>query len=434
MTMTTIAILCVGDELLDGRISDQNARHLTAASQNRPWKIVEIRTVGDDQQQICDALRALGAAQVVVVSGGLGPTDDDVTRRAAARFGGVNLVEDPSVLKQLKRRFVDRKRTFSENNRRQAQFPQHCTILPTEVGTAAGFRMKRDDTDYYFFPGVPSEFRWFTDTYLPGSTEANQQYRKRLFFFGRGESDLESALGDIPRRAEEQGIKIGFRADLPLLEIALSGDDEDDGRYLERRIRATIGPWLVAEDDESFSARTGRRLIEDSATVCVAESCTAGLLGAKLTEASGSSRYFEEGYLTYANRAKERLLGVDTDILESHGAVSPQVAAQMALGARERSGATYALAVSGIAGPTGGTPQKPVGTVDFALATPEGVLVRRDHYLGRNRHQVRLLSVHRALALLLWRLEDRLIGEHRVYGPFDDDEVRQGIDVDVTSH
>ena len=428
--MTHLAILCIGDELLDGRIVDANARYIGKSAPQRDWTVEEIRTVGDDLQRICETLRALATADIVVVSGGLGPTEDDVTRRAAALFGGVNLVEDPQVLARLKEDFARRNRQFNENNRRQSQFPQHATVLPTEVGTAAGFRMRRLDTDYFFFPGVPPEFRWFADTYLPGADDAAKAYQKRLFFFGRGESDIETALGDIPKKARRHDIKLGFRASLPIIEIMISGDDEEYGAYIERNIRSAVGSWLVAEDEESFVSRLGRRLVEADATVSVAESCTAGLLGAKLTEISGSSRYFEEGYLTYSNAAKINLVDVDPDLLQRFGAVSPQTVAQMARGASRRSAASYALAISGIAGPTGGTPDKPVGTVDFGLATPEGVFTRRTHFPKQSRRKVRILSVHLALALLLWRLEDRLVGEHGIHGPFDDLQVLQGVEID----
>lgn len=422
--MTTLAIVCVGDELLDGRVVDRNARHLIERAATRRWTITERRTVADDRGAICQALDDLCGADLIVVSGGLGPTDDDRTRQAAAELVEEQLVEDASTLAFLKRRFDDRNRGFTENNRRQARFPKRAAILCTEVGTAPGFRLEYGGSDYFFFPGVPREFRWFADTYLPRGPETSKT-RTTLSFFGRGESDLETDLGDIPNRARDRGVDIGFRAAFPLIEISLTGSEEAC-RDVEAEIRDAADRWLVAAGSESFAERTGRRLAERGATVSVAESCTAGLLGAKLTEVSGSSRYFEEGYLTYSNESKQRLVNVDSEMLDRFGAVSPRVVAQMAVGARHRSRATYALAISGIAGPTGGTDEKPVGTVDFALATPKGTFVRRATFLKRNRRQVRILSVHMALAVLLWRLESRLVDEHRIRGPLTDEQVRGG--------
>lgn len=418
------AILCIGDELLDGRVRDENAYFLTGLAAQSARNIEEIRVIADDLAVILKTLEELRRFDEVVVTGGLGPTADDITRDAAAEFAGVGLVEEQELLRALKARFAARGAPFTANNRRQCSFPRGAQILPSQVGTAAGFSLQVESTTYYFFPGVPAEFRWFVAQYLPrvGQDDTNQM--KRMIFFGLGESQVETLLRDAAARAKQQGVRIGYRAQRALIEVNLKGANPAlqtiQGQVLER-----LGPWLVAEDDESFMERLARRLIEASATVAVAESCTAGLVGARLTDLSGSSRYFHEGYLTYSNDAKERLLGVSRRALEAHGAVSPEVATQMALGAKERSAATYALAISGIAGPTGGTDTKPVGTVDFALAAPEGVYYLRRHVPGRTRKHVRTLSTHTALALLLWRLEDRLL-EHPLSGPFSEDAVKAG--------
>lgn len=425
--MKTTAIVCIGDELLDGRVAEANAHYLTRCARALQLEVRECRTVGDDTDAIVATLADLDDVDLVVVSGGLGPTADDVTRQAAADFADASLVAVPAAIERLKQRFESRDITFTDNNLRQCRFPESADILPSEVGTADGFRLRTEDIDYFFFPGVPHEFRWFADRHLQ-QTQQHTPFRRRFSFFGRGESDLEDRLGDLPQRAEQQGVKFGIRAEFPLIEIVIEGDDADGPTY-ESEIRDRIGRWLVAEGDQSLSKRLGEQLVGHGASVTVAESCTAGLLAAMLTEVSGSSRYFDVGYLTYANSAKVDLVGVDEHLLEEYGAVSPQVVTQMAAGARRRSGADYALSISGIAGPTGGTEDKPVGTVDFGLATPEGVLYRRVHLQGRSRRQVRVLSVHIAASMLLWRLEDRL-SAHPVDGPFDYSDVDAGISID----
>lgn len=423
--MTDTAIVCIGTELLEGRVDEQNADHLGELSTRSDLELSEIRTLPDDREAIERALEETSDRQLVVVSGGLGPTDDDVTRRAAADFASVPLREDDQSLQRLRDRFERRGRDFTDNNRRQCRFPEGAEILVSEVGTADGFHLQIDSTDYYFFPGVPDEFRWFAGRYLPVQ-EAFSGQRLDLALFGRGESDFETMLGDLPERARARGVELRFRATFPIIELTLVGPT-DPIEEVGRRVRSELGDWVVAEGDESLAGRLGDRLSEAGATVSVAESCTAGLMAAGLTCVSGSSDYFEEGYLTYSNEAKRRLVNVDEQMLVDHGAVSPQVGAQMAAGARDRSGADYALAITGIAGPTGGTPDKPVGTVDVALAAPDGVRYRRCRFPDRSRREVRILSVHTALAALLWHLEDRL-GEHGWSGPASYRRVRRGVE------
>ncbi len=424
--MTTLAIVCVGDELLDGRVVDTNARFLIEQSRKRDLQICEWRVIADDLEAIRSTLDELNDHDQIVVSGGLGPTVDDVTRQAAANFAGSELVEDRDAYGRLRRRVSDRNRRMTDNNRRQCRFPADATILPSEVGTADGFRLDHLSSQYYFFPGVPREFRWFAQKYIPafGESETGKS-GTRLHFFGLGESDLAERIDGIVDDADSSGVDVGFRADFPIIEVSITGD-ESATAAIEAGIRQNVGDWLVATDDQSLSGRVGERLVEQEATVCVAESCTAGLLGAELTRVSGSSRYFEEGYLTYSNSAKQRLLDVDAGLLERHGAVSPQVVTQMAAGARRRASADFALAISGIAGPTGGTDAKPVGTVDVALATPDSVFYRRSQFLKRTRRDVRILSVHVALAALLWHLEDRL-DDHRFSGPHTYESIDAGI-------
>ncbi len=423
--MTTLSALCIGDELLDGRIADKNATWLGAQASEHGLELESVRVVGDDLDQIVNTLEeASQRCDLIVVSGGMGPTADDITRDAVATWIGVDLELDQETLEILQERFAARGYPFSPNNRRQCMFPQGAEILATEVGTAAGFAVEKNGCRAVFFPGVPPEFRWFVDTYiLPeiGQPDARTE-RERLAFYGLGESQLESRLDGIEELADKLCARVSYRAEYPINEVNLKAGDAATLDQMRQYVLERVGRWLVCQGDEAFAERLGKALLARNATVTTAESCTAGRVGAKLTEVSGSSGWFERGYITYANAAKTDMLGVKPEILEKFGAVSPQTVCQMAAGAKKAAGADYAVATSGIAGPTGGTPEKPVGTVHFALATPEGVWHRHVAFSNRGRDRVLTASVYTALSLLLWELEGRL-DEHRVNGPFSDDDV-----------
>ncbi len=397
--MTQFAICCIGDELLDGRVRDANAAYLGQWCTRQGFDLREARFVDDRRSRIVDALDALHGADVVVVSGGLGPTHDDRTREAAADLVDQDLVFAPEYFDQLRDHFQSRGRQLTEGHRRQCQFPAQSTILPSEAGTAAGFRLHHRGTDYYFFAGVPSEFQWFVDHCLPKG-DAHSTHQIGLRFFGLGESDLADRLEPTVDELQSLGLSVGFRADFPVIHLSISGDPHrlDDARDL---VLAHSAPWFIGDHTESLSRRLGRLLTDDGATLSVAESCTAGLLGAMITSVPGSSAYFHEGYLTYSNDAKHRLLDVPQTLLDDFGAVSAEVVEAMANGARRRSNSTYALAISGIAGPSGGTEDKPVGTVHTALSTPNGTQSNRYQWLGRSRQQIRTLSVYAALSNLL---------------------------------
>lgn len=245
--------------------------------------------------------------------------------------------------------------------------------------------------------------------------------RRALHFHGLGESTLETTISDVVDPAAKAGLIVGYRADYPVIELKLAGPPE----LVDRTATAVLerlGPWYVGEADDPLPARVGRLLLERGETVTTAESCTAGGIAALITEVSGSSAWFGRGYVTYANEAKVDEVGVLETTLLQHGAVSAQTVCQMAAGARRRSRATYAVAVSGIAGPSGGTPEKPVGTVHFGLATPRGTFHRHVHYRLGDRALVRAGTAYSALAMLLWVLEDRL-GDHDVDGPWSDEQV-----------
>jgi nicotinamide-nucleotide amidase len=419
---TRIEAICVGDELLDGRVRDRNAAHLGAFLAERGLTLRRVDVVPDDIEVIAAALDSKDC-HLLVVSGGLGPTDDDVTRNAAAEWMGESLRLDRDALQAIRERFESRNRQFTENNRRQAMVPESAIVLPTEVGTAPGFRVNHRGKKVFFFPGVPREFAWYVEHVLGDALEApaTETARRRLFFHGIGESALATRLREVTAGLEDRGVSLAYRADYPLIELKVMGPPDATGEVADEIVEHAR-PWLVAEDDEPLPARLGRLLREAGTTITTAESCTAGGIAALITQVSGSSSWFQRGFVTYANEAKSEMLGVSEEILLRYGAVSAQTVCQMASGARREARSGYAVAVSGIAGPSGGTPDKPVGTVHFGLATPDGVWHRRVHYRLPDRQAIRDGTAYTALAMALWHLEDRMEA-HSVTGPYTEDEV-----------
>lgn len=425
----SIEMICIGDELLDGRIRDRNAAFLGDALQSRGLRLDRVTIVPDREAAIVDALQGSRAA-IVVVSGGLGPTDDDRTRQAAATWIAAELETDPDALSAIRERYVSRGRPFLDNNGRQALFPAGAQVLATTVGTAPGFCVRADDQQVFFFPGVPREFQWFLAEYVLGELKADtNRATAALHFHGVPEAALADRLSTTTSLAEQGGVSIGYRADYPVIELKLSGPSGAVSSCAEEAQREA-GAWLVGTADQVLPARLGARLLEQGATIATAESCTAGGIGALITDVSGSSGWFGQGFITYSNQAKMDLLGVRESVLLRHGAVSAQTVCQMASGARKASRATWAVAVSGIAGPGGGTPDKPVGTVHFGLSGPTGTYHRRVHYRLPSREMVRAGTAWTALAMVLWALEGRL-DEHSVTGPYDDDDVWSEAGIEV---
>jgi nicotinamide-nucleotide amidase len=426
--MVKVEVLAIGDELLDGRVVDTNGAHLARELRARGMALSRVTVVSDDVAVIAAELAAAGRrCDVVVCSGGLGPTDDDRTRDAAAAWLGEGLRWEQAAYEEIEAKFRAFGVSITPNNRRQAEFPQSAQVLVNEVGTAPAFFCAHPEgLRAWFLPGVPGEYRWLLERYvLPAlrpEGEARSLSRRTMKFFGRGESALEHDLAGL---ALPEGVMLGYRAHFPEVHVtvsAWSGADGEGARAVEaasEAILGRLGRYLVAEGEEELAERVGRLLVARGERVTCAESCTGGMIAAMITEVAGSSRYFDAGYVTYANEAKERLVGVSGATLAAHGAVSGEVAVEMARGAQAASGAQWAVAVSGIAGPGGGSAEKPVGTVELALATPAGVW-RRGLSLraGWGRVKIRQASAHSALAMLLRALEGRLQDDPGVEGPY----------------
>jgi len=415
-----ISYICIGDELLDGRVRDRHTPRLGAMLERAGHRLVAARTVPDRSRAIRRALDAgTDESKLVVVSGGLGPTADDATRRTAADWAGRDLEFREDLCDRLRRHFEDRGYAFTENNERQCYVPEGARVLPSEVGTASAFVVEEDETECWFLPGVPREFQWYLEERLADRLEelGGPGPRVRsLTFLGIGESTLETRISEAEAVADARDVSVGFRADAPVVEILVRGGSEADVDAVCSAILDEVGNWKVSSGGVSLAERAGALLESEGAAVATAESCTAGWISKSITDVPGSSSWFEYGFATYADRAKIDLLGVDPDTLETRGAVSSETVREMARGARERTGAEFSVAVSGIAGPTGGTEQKPVGTVQFGLGTPEGTYTHRLEFPPKSRRSVRRNSVQTALGLLIWRL-DGLLERHSIDGP-----------------
>ena len=414
-------ILTIGDELLRGEILDSNKAFLS----DRLFGLdIETRfhvSVGDDPADMKDAFRrAAERSDIVLVSGGLGPTRDDLTIEVLAAAFGRSLVVDQASLEAIKAFFARFGREMAPNNAKQASFPQGAEVLPNPIGTAPGCLLEETGTLFFCMPGVPRELHQMMDEQvLPRIAERLAGVEGRLVVrtallrtFGIGESNLDADLTDIAR---EDGVSLSFRTAFPdnyLRPVARGATASEAETKLARvcdAIRQRLGPLVYGSDAETMEEVVGRLLRERGKTLAVAESCTGGLVGERITEVPGSSDYFLGGVVAYADRVKAALLGVPEPILREHGAVSEPVALAMAAGVRERFGADLAVSTTGIAGPGGGTDAKPVGLVWVGFSDGEESTAQDFEFpLDRSRHRMATAQV-----ALDW-VRRSLLGEERV--------------------
>ncbi len=399
--MKRCALLSVGDELLDGRVADTNSDFLSSRLLPLGWKVMLRAAVADDIQTISYTLSmALQAADLIVVTGGLGPTADDLTREAVALALGRELERDPEVEEKLRSFFSSMGRAMTPSNARQADRIRGAEWLPARLGTAPGQWVEESGKVIVLLPGVPREMRDMVDgDVVPRLRErypGGEVHAAVLLVAARPESEVGERVEEVLRGLE--GLKASYRALTGQVEIRLSSPD---GRILEegrRRVREAFGHWLVAEGEESLEGNLGRELKARGLTLSVAESCTGGMVGERITRIPGSSEYFLGGVVAYSYRAKEELLGVDAALLREKGAVCEEVAVAMARGTRERLGADLGLSVTGVAGPGQGGEREPVGTVALGIADGKGCSAFR-YRLPGNREMVRTFAANIALAL-----------------------------------
>jgi nicotinamide-nucleotide amidase len=406
-----IAFVAIGDELLRGESREGNAAVLAELLEARGHHLSEVRVLPDDFAGIAQVLHDFRRRPtLVVISGGLGPTDDDFTRAAVAKAAEVPLIRDNALVEQIRARFTSLGRTMHPSNERQADFPCGAEVLRNDHGSAPGFVMTLGEGKVACFPGVPREFRRMLEDHLDGLLQAVGllAVRRRevtLRLFGIPESDMQGVLTGL---AHYRSVHMRSLPKYPEIRLKLAEKGDPAGYdALLTEVRDALGWHVYGEGDaDSHAAATLRALQARQASVAVAESCTGGLIGHLLTEVPGASASLLADVVAYANEAKLSFLQVDPRLLKDHGAVSEPVARAMAEGVRTRAGATVAVATTGIAGPGGGSVDKPVGTAFLALATEQGTRVKALKFPGVDRARFKLLVAHSALAeLRRWALE-----------------------------
>jgi nicotinamide-nucleotide amidase len=395
----TAEIVAIGSELLTPDRSDTNGLWLTGRLNEAGVEVMLKTIVGDDESRLEETLRdALKRSDIVITTGGLGPTEDDITRPVAARAVGRKLVYHQELENGLRERFRRWGREMPEINKRQAFIIDGAEIMPNPNGSAVGMRLELDGKLLIILPGPPRENQPMYDEFAAESVRrlAGPVFVKRRIMrvSGLGESAVDEAISPIYREFSDVQTSILFNKSEIEVHLTSRASSEEDAAErladLVARITEKLGPAVFATDGELLEEVVGKMLAARGKTLAVAESCTGGLIGMRLTEVAGSSAYFLEGAVTYSNAAKVRTLGVPEEILAEHGAVSAPTAEAMAAGIRERAGVDYGLSVTGIAGPGGGTDEKPVGTVFIGYADENGTrsvkfLLPGDRYLIRWR-------------------------------------------------
>jgi nicotinamide-nucleotide amidase len=384
-------IMATGEEIRSGALIDSNSAYIAEKLEEVGAAVARHTCVGDDLGLLISTFKEIGSrADIAVVTGGLGPTSDDLTAQAAAEAAGVSLVLNQSARQSLEKFFKARKRAINPASQKQALLPQGAQCIANRIGTAPGFRLEIGKCLFFFLPGVPGEMRrMLSDTVLPQlgqilGAKRNFFRVKTLSTFGLTESKTFERLADLENTFPE--INLGLRVKFPEIQVKLyaNGSHEqqlnDNLESAARWVIEKMGNKVFSLQGDSMEKTTGQLLRSKHATVAVAESCTGGLISHMLTNISGSSEYFVFCGITYSNQAKIDILNVSAETIQTHGAVHEKTAKEMALGVQRISGATYGLATSGIAGPTGGTEDKPVGTVCIGLATPHDCAGYRFHF------------------------------------------------------
>jgi len=408
------AILAVGSELLGTDRLDTNSLTLAAVLERHGVELATKAVVGDSEAAIAGELsRLLALVELVLVTGGLGPTADDVTRAAAARALGRPVREAPEVLAGIREKFAAHGMRMPEVNRRQAEVVEGAELIDNLRGTAPGMRLEADGSTLFLFPGVPAELAAMIDSdlepWLAARSSGAGRERGFLKVAGLPESMVEERIAPAYDELGREAISVLAKPGEILLQFWAHGDRDARRERLaaiKSRLAELVGPAVFTDDPETdLAAVVGGLLRERGRTLATAESCTGGWLGERITAVPGSSDYYPGGVVVYSNRLKESLLGVPAELLAEHGAVSEAVARAMAGAVRRRLGADYGLAITGVAGPGGGSDEKPVGTVHLALAGPveagakERVAHRRVRFPG-DRERVRWLSTQLALEML----------------------------------
>ncbi|MEM9191894.1 MAG: competence/damage-inducible protein A [Myxococcota bacterium] len=402
------AVLSIGTELTRGELVNTNATWLSEELTTLGYEVIEQAVIDDDRVRIVDALERLSKdVSLVVSTGGLGPTTDDLTAEAVAKACGVGLRRDEPTLARIRQRWASYGREMPSSNEKQADLPEGAEILLNEKGSAPGFGVALGETKVFCLPGVPREMKHlFYEAIVPrvGGEVRRTTYQVHVRSFGH----TESQVGNLLQGLEEQhpGITIGYRASFPEIEVKVLARAEDaleaetQAKEVAEEVRRRLGDAVFGGRGDTFAGAVGDTLRIRGLTIALAESCTGGMVGSMITSVPGSSDYLLLDAVVYSNAAKTSILNVSEDILRCHGAVSSETAAAMADGALRVSGADIAVSITGVAGPTGGTEEKPVGTVWFGVAQKDEPTFTKHRRLPGDRQRIRTLASYVALRLI----------------------------------
>ena len=402
-------ILAIGSEMLTPFRVDTNSLFITDRLNTIGYDVRLKAVVADDVGELAAMIAStLAWADLLVVTGGLGPTEDDMTRDAVARVLGIELDVDETIVERIRERFARRGMTMPDINRRQAMVPRGAAVLANPNGTAPGLWLESGDTAIVLLPGPPREMKPMLDAViterLARKAKGNGLFRRVLKITGRAESDVDAQASPVygPWAARDLPISTTILAVLGQIELHLTAQASrkaDADVALDaavRELQEALGPSVYSIDGRALEQVVGDLLREHALTIAVAESCSGGLLASRLTDVPGSSGYMDRGVVCYSNRSKTDLAGVPEALIEAHGAVSEPVAQAMAEGIRSRAGTNVGVGITGIAGPSGGSPDKPVGTVAIAVAVDDEIRVRTFQFIG-SREMVKFQAAQSAL-------------------------------------
>jgi nicotinamide-nucleotide amidase len=414
--MNSAEIITIGDEILIGQTVDTNSAWIGSRLNLLGVGVARITSIADGREEIIAALdESLGRSDLVLMTGGLGPTSDDITKETLAEYFGAKLVTDPGVLEEVTERLRKRNLEMNDNNRRQANVPDNCTVLVNRAGTAPGMLFSRGEKMVISMPGVPSEMKYImTEHVLPMialQTGGNAIIHKNIMTYGTFEAKLAERLQDFESELPPV-IRIAYLPSYGLIKLRLTGRGRDE-RLMQammdeqaRKLYTIIPDVIYGEDETTLEEVTGGLLLKAGVTVSTAESCTGGKLSSLITSVPGSSAWYLGSVIAYDNSIKTGVLGVNTDTITVYGAVSKETAAEMAAGVRRITGSDYSVAVTGIAGPTGGTDTKPVGTVWIAIASDMGIITEL-HRFADDRNVNILRASYTALNMLRKQIINR---------------------------
>ncbi|MDI6779897.1 MAG: competence/damage-inducible protein A [Bacteroidota bacterium] len=402
------SIITIGDELLIGQVVNTNAVYIAEALNKISVTVKNILTVGDTQEDILQAfIKQFSENDLIISTGGLGPTHDDITKKTICKFFNTELVKNEDVKANVERILALRNMKWTSAADEQTYVPDGCKIIPNKHGTAPGMLFERDNKFFIALPGVPYEMKQMIDEFvLPLFSNFNNGriiLHRTLRTTGIAEAFLSELIGDI-----DELTKVASLAFLPSptgvsLRISATSDSYKNVREaiaeVENKIRSKANDYIYGTDDETIEQVLGKLLSERNLTIAVAESCTGGLIANRITNVPGSSKYFERGIVTYSNRSKTDLLGVPENLIIKHGAVSEEVAKAMAAGIRELSKTDIGISTTGIAGPTGATPDKPLGLVWIGYADSKNLIAKK-YLFGDDRVRVKIRSSQAAMELV----------------------------------